>query len=485
MRASSRSADVQNGRPSTWSQWRWESRIVPSKGSPPRTAAEAADAGAGVEDEAGRVVVVGDGHARGVPPVPHEVGPGGGNGAADPEQADPHAYRRRVFVPVALGQLAELGGIHAFVGHDGDPAVGHRHHGGGTTGALDARALAQHRTRAVLGQALPALVHPQHAVQDQEDVGPGIALGDQRLAALHLPQLRLAAAHHLGRQRALEGRLDGGDQGGGVLITPRGVPSERLAVPVAEVGEAGLGGQPAGAVVDPVPGEAAGPPHLEAGLAVDRQGQAEGRPHQGGLPLDVGTAPDPTRCGQAGPSAGRLGEAHPAVAHLGRRLQVRQRHGLELMVEAAHTHGGRPQQTAPRVSVAGHLAAPVGLHPRRQHVGEPEPVGRPQCLEVLDDVGRRVVVVGEPGVECHAGPPAYRFRWDPREAGDGALDSHSSMVDPHPGDFDCAHSPSGVGLAPPRVGCLRTGHGAPDVGQRRDHGERRERRRRHHGIPGR
>jgi hypothetical protein len=50
-------------------------------------------------------------------------------------------------------------------------------------------------------------------------------------------------------------------------------------------------------------------------------------------------------------------------------------------------------------------------------IGEPEAVRDPQVLEVLDDVGRRFVVVGESGIERHPGPSPYRLGGDPRQGG--------------------------------------------------------------------
>ena len=56
---------------------------------------------------------------------------------------------------------------------------------------------------------------------------------------------------------AFERGLDRGDERGRVLVAPRRVLAERVAVPFLEVGEAGLGGELAFVVVDPVAGERA------------------------------------------------------------------------------------------------------------------------------------------------------------------------------------------------------------------------------------
>ena len=181
--------------------------------------------------------------------------------------------------------------------------------------ALDAGPLAEHGAGAVLGQPLAGLVHPDHAVEDQEDVGPPLPLAHQGVAGGQLAVPGLGPLpHQLGRQGPLEGALHRGHEGRGVLVAPRGVPAERLAVPVLEVGEPRLGRQVAVAVVEPVPREPAGPEDLELRWAVGVEGQAQGGPDQGGLPLDERLAADPAGGGESGASPGRLDEPHPAGA---------------------------------------------------------------------------------------------------------------------------------------------------------------------------
>jgi hypothetical protein len=90
---------------------------------------------------------------------------------------------------------------------------------------------------------------------------------------------------------------------------------------------------------------------------------------------------------------------------------------FELLVEAGHGHGGGAHQPTPRVPVSGDGTAGVGLHPGREDVGEPEAVGLPQRLDVLDDIGGRLVVVGESGVEGHPGTTPHGLRRDPRQGG--------------------------------------------------------------------
>ena len=67
---------------------------------------------------------------------------------------------------------------------------------------------------------------------------PGSPCSTSVLALLHRADLGLvAAAHDRGRQLALERGLDRGDERLRVLVAPRRVLAERVAVPVLEVGE--------------------------------------------------------------------------------------------------------------------------------------------------------------------------------------------------------------------------------------------------------
>jgi hypothetical protein len=58
-------------------------------------------------------------------------------------------------------------------------------------------------------------------------------------------------------------------------------------------------------------------------------------------------------------------------------------------------------------------AVVLDLDPGRELVGEPEPVGGPQGLEVVDGVGRWVVIVGDPGLERQLGQAADGLGGDP------------------------------------------------------------------------
>jgi len=63
-------------------------------------------------------------------------------------------------------------------------------------------------------------------------------------------------------------------------------------------------------------------------------------------------------------------------------------------------------------------ATVVDLDPRREPVGEAEPTFALQLVEVLDQVGRRRVVVGDAGLEGHLGQAADGFGGDPGQGRD-------------------------------------------------------------------
>jgi len=350
------------------------------------------------------------------------------------------------------------------VGYDRHPRVGDRRNRRRPHPVLDARTFPEYRSRPELRQPLSALLDPQHAVEDQKDVGPRFAFLHQCVSGRHPTEFGFASLpHHLGRQCALEGGLHRSDQCGGVLVAPRRVLPEGFAVPVAKVGQPRLGRQVVVGAVDPVPGEFARPEDFEFGGTVAVQREAQRRPHQGCLPLDVRAAPDPPRGGEAGPTSRRLDESDRTLAHVRRLLEDGERHRLELVMEPGHSHRRRSHEAAPEVTAPGHPAV-LDVHPRRQDIGEAEPIGHPQVLEVLDVVGRRLVVVGESGIEGHAGSSAYGLGGDPRQGGHGALGSHAAMVSLMRTRRHGGRSLSGVWLAPPRTKCLRPVRRSPDVG---------------------
>ena len=98
--------------------------------------------------------------------------------------------------------------------------------------SLQMRPLAEERAGTVLGQPLPAPLDSDDAVENEEDLVPAVSLVEQDRAGREALDPALAATlHQLRRQGCLERRLNGGYQRIGVLVAPRTVFAERLAVP--------------------------------------------------------------------------------------------------------------------------------------------------------------------------------------------------------------------------------------------------------------
>src|SRR5215212_12113243 len=74
-------------------------------------------------------------------------------------------------------------------------------------------------------------------------------------------------------------------------------------------------------------------------------------------------------------------------------------------------------------------AAVRDLDPGSQVVGEPEAVGLLEGLEVLEDVGRWRVVMGDAEAERQLGPGAFhRPERNPRQRGDRRLNAHAELL---------------------------------------------------------
>lgn len=71
-----------------------------------------------------------------------------------------------------------------------------------------------------------------------------------------------------------------------------------------------------------------------------------------------------------------------------------------------------------------HDLAVLHLDERMQVVRLAEGVGLGHRLEVIDDVGWRLVVMGDAHRERNLGQPFYGFRRDPRYGCDGRLEPH-------------------------------------------------------------
>ncbi len=131
-----------------------------------------------------------------------------------------------------------------------------------------------------------------------------------------------------------------------------------------------------------------------------------------------------------GPAADGLHEPHPAVSELWITLEVGELDRLEAVAQPGQPDGGGAHQAAAVIAGAGDPARAVHLDPAAQDIGDPEPVRDPQRLDVAELAGRRIVVVGDPGVEGHPRAAGDRFRWNPGNRGDAAFISHVLIVAP-------------------------------------------------------
>jgi hypothetical protein len=104
---------------------------------------------------------------------------------------------------------------------------------------------------------------------------------------------------------------------------------------------------------------------------------------------------------------------------------VGQRHRFERGAQVREAHSGRAHHPATRVPRVDDSAV-VDLGPRREVVREPELAVGAQLFEVVEFVGRRVVVVREAALERALQHGARdRLGRDPRHRGDRGLDSHA------------------------------------------------------------
>ena len=197
---------------------------------------------------------------------------------------------------------------------------------------------------------------------------------------------------------------------------------ERVPVPLLEVGEAGLLGELAGVVVDPVPGERARPRQVEARRAVDADRHAERRPDRRALELHERWVADAPRGRDRRAPARGLHEADRRRRDVRVALELGEADGLERRL-LAEAHCRRPHHRAAGVAVVDDRAA-LDFYPRAQTVREAEPVGRAQALEVVDHVGRRVVVVRDSHLERQLRHARHSFRRDPRDGRHRRLDAH-------------------------------------------------------------
>ena len=247
---------------------------------------------------------------------------------------------------------------------------------------------------------------------------PRLAFVEQDRAGREALDPALATTlHQLRRQGRLERRLHGGHQRLGVLVAPRAVLAERLAVPVLEVGEARLVRERVVGAVDPMPGEPAGSDQSVLRSSVRVECQRQRGPHQRGLPLYEGAPAHPSWRRDAGATAAGLDEPDPAVSPFRGALNVRQLHGLEAVAYRTEIDQCRAHEPAALVPAVDDPSV-VHRDERTQLVGKAEPVLVPQSRQVHGFGRGRGVIVRDTRVERQALGTLDRFSRDPGERGD-------------------------------------------------------------------
>ena len=148
--------------------------------------------------------------------------------------------------------------------------------------------------------------------------------------------------------------------------------------------------------------EAAGAAQESLAVPVRVEREAEGRPGEGSLPLNKRRSPHPPWRWHAGAATGCLCKAHPSFASLGLVLDVGEGECLEDVLQAAQAQCRAPDVTSTQVAGGLDPARLVDLDPGRQVVGEAEPVGGTQLVEVSEHLWRRCVIVGHTRVKRQA-----------------------------------------------------------------------------------
>ena len=153
------------------------------------------------------------------------------------------------------------------------------------------------------------------------------------------------------------------------------------------------------------------------------------------------------RCRQAHPSAHGLDEADRRRRHLGFRPDVRQVHRREADRARADADGRRADVALAQVAVADDPAI-FHVDEGSKLVRLPEPIGTAKLLEILDPIGRGLVVVGhthlerdlreagdgvrrDPGDRCHRGlEPSTCHDGSPRQGRDASRQGRQSLARP-------------------------------------------------------
>src|SRR5207237_9363893 len=160
---------------------------------------------------------------------------------------------------VAFGELRQRLLGHLVGGGNRDPAGRHRPQGRRAKSALEQRSLTQDGARPDFGDRLAVDLDSKHAVEQEEQLGTGLALLDQRRSSGHFANLRLgASSHDLGGELPLERALNLGYKSRRVFSTPGGALAEDVSRPFGETRDGDLVDPPAVSAVEHMAREGAG-----------------------------------------------------------------------------------------------------------------------------------------------------------------------------------------------------------------------------------
>src|SRR6478672_4868428 len=203
----------------------------------------------------------------------------------------------------------------------------------------------------------------------------------------------------------------------------------RLPIPPLEVDRARLLHDLTSGVVDPMARKRAGSDHFVLRRAVRADRERERRP--GGRRADPEERPAShrPRSGEAGATANGLDKADGVRTYLRFRLKHLEGDAGNPDALRPSSEGRRTDQPTTLVAKARD-AAVLHLDPCRQLVGLAKPILITEPLEVarLEAIRRSLVVMANPELERQLRKPLDRIRRDPRDGGDGRLNTHHDLL---------------------------------------------------------
>jgi hypothetical protein len=109
-----------------------------------------------------------------------------------------------------------------------------------------------------------------------------------------------------------------------------------------------------------------------------------------------------------------LDESHPPVSSLGFGSEIGKGDRWNRHIPASQVEGGRADHPSTLLPEVDDLAV-LNLDPTPEYVGEPEAIRLPQPLQVVEEVRRRLVVVGDPERDRDLHHPIECARRNPRD----------------------------------------------------------------------